>query len=369
MHNSQSRNFETRQLQFRDLKDSSFELLSSNSSENLASIWEEIVISSTSSGFMQSLAWANFKRKQGYRVIHTGLFQNEKLIGGAIGYLPERTNGQGIISIPEGPVLDFSDESIRTEGLSLIVKNFENIASIYGAMALRIEPKLAPPVERYMRDFGRAPVDLLPNETLYLDLKKQDAELLAEMHHKCRYNIRLSQKKGVRIEEHTDTSALVDFYPALIEAAQRDDFFAEPRSFFDGLCDALFPSGMARLFLAKHEDDVLGGLLMLTYGKKATFLYGGITNSKRQLMAGYALQWQAIQRARELCCASYDFYGYTEHQNENHAYANFSRFKKQFGGTVEKYIGAHDHFFLDRLADVVIKAINQVSREGEKVII
>ncbi|MDR3616920.1 MAG: peptidoglycan bridge formation glycyltransferase FemA/FemB family protein [Candidatus Obscuribacterales bacterium] len=332
------------------------------SSFDLAEQWNSLVEACSNSGFMQSLNWAKFKKHQGYRIIAIGLFQNDTLIGGALGYLPEKTNGQGIICIPEGPILQWQDEQIASEGLRLIEQAMENEALKAGAMALRIEPRLNPPVDRSLRTFKRAPVDLVPNETLCLDLNLSEQELLRQMHHKCRYNIGLAAKKNVVIREYRDASALNEFYPALLEAAQRDDFFAEPRSFFDGLCDLLCPSGMARIFIASHEEDILGGLLLLTFGKRATFLYGGITNTKRQLMAGYALQWRAIQAAKALNCDTYDFYGYTEFDDENHDYARFSRFKRQFGGKMEKFIGAHDHFFLDRLADVVIKAVNQVER-------
>jgi peptidoglycan pentaglycine glycine transferase (the first glycine) len=358
---------ETRKLLLQFAQDGAVLLHTEEASGSDLSIqWNDLVESSPASGFMQSLQWAKFKNHQGYRIIGIGLFQNNALVGGALGYLPEKTNGQGIISVPEGPILHWQDEQMASEGLRLIEQAMENEALKAGAMALRIEPRLNPPLERCLRAFKRAPVDLLPNETLCLNLQQSEQELLAQMHQKCRYNIGLAQKKNVVIREYKDASALTNFYPALMEAAQRDDFFAEPRSFFDGLSDSLCPSGMVRIFIASHEEDILGGLLLLTYGKRATFLYGGITNTKRQLMAGYALQWRAIQTAKGLGCDTYDFYGYTEFDDENHDYARFSRFKRQFGGKMEKFIGAHDHFFLDRLADVVIKAVNQVEREGAR---
>jgi lipid II:glycine glycyltransferase (peptidoglycan interpeptide bridge formation enzyme) len=46
------------------------------------------------------------------------------------------------------------------------------------------------------------------------------------------------------------------------------------------------------------REKLLGGLVQITFGKTSTYLYGGITNSKRNLMSGYALQWEAIQRAK-----------------------------------------------------------------------
>jgi lipid II:glycine glycyltransferase (peptidoglycan interpeptide bridge formation enzyme) len=367
MTNRKSTKLETRRLFLEFAQDGAVSLHASDSFDgDLTSQWNLLVENSPTSGFMQSLQWAKFKNHQGYRIVAIGLFLESVLVGGALGYLPEKTNGQGIICVPEGPILDWQDEQKATEGLGLIEQAMENEALQAGAMALRIEPRLSPPLERCLRAFKRAPVDLLPNETLCLNLHQSEKELLAQMHHKCRYNVGLAQKKNVVIREYKDASALSDFYPTLIEAAERDDFFAEPRSFFDGLCDILCPSGMVRIFVASHEEDILGGLLLLTFGKRATFLYGGITNTKRQLMAGYALQWRAIQAAKTLNCDTYDFYGYTEFDDENHDYSRFSRFKRQFGGKMEKFIGAHDHFFLDRLADVVIKAVNQVEREGAR---
>ena len=62
-----------------------------------------------------------------------------------------------------------------------------------------------------------------------------------------------------------------------------------------------------------------------------------------------------MQRAKQLGHRIYDFYGYSD--DLTHAYYKFSRFKRQFGGTVKKTIGAHDYFFYDRLADAVIRLL------------
>jgi lipid II:glycine glycyltransferase (peptidoglycan interpeptide bridge formation enzyme) len=72
-------------------------------------------------------------------------------------------------------------------------------------------------------------------------------------------------------------------------------------------------------------------------------------------MPAYAMHWAAIQRAKQRGCKIYDFYGYTE--DPDHAYYNFSRFKRQFGGKVIKTIGSHDYFFYDRLVDTIIRLL------------
>jgi lipid II:glycine glycyltransferase (peptidoglycan interpeptide bridge formation enzyme) len=99
---------------------------------------------------------------------------------------------------------------------------------------------------------------------------------------------------------------------------------------------------------------------MVTHGRRATYLYGGVTGTERQRMAGYALQWAAIAHAHALGCETYDFYGFDPFGRPDHLYASFSRFKRQFGGRAVQFIGAQEHFFLDRLADAVVRAVQEI---------
>ncbi|MDQ3904436.1 MAG: peptidoglycan bridge formation glycyltransferase FemA/FemB family protein, partial [Actinomycetota bacterium] len=87
---------------------------------------------------------------------------------------------------------------------------------------------------------------------------------------------------------------------------------------------------------------------------------GGVANQQRHLMAGYALQWAAMLSARRAGCQVYDFYGYEATGAPGHLYASFSRFKRQFGGTPVRFIGAQTYSFLDGLADAVIQAVREI---------
>ena len=102
--------------------------------------------------------------------------------------------------------------------------------------------------------------------------------------------------------------------------------------------------------------------MLVTYGKRATYLYGGISDTKRNLMGGYALQWAALETAKEADCQIYDFYGFDPFRSSEHPYARFSQFKSQFGGEAVKLIGAQDYFFPDNLADAVVKLIRETDQ-------
>jgi lipid II:glycine glycyltransferase (peptidoglycan interpeptide bridge formation enzyme) len=136
----------------------------------------------------------------------------------------------------------------------------------------------------------------------------------------------------------------------------RHGFFLEPRAFFATLLETLAPA----VHVAWHGETFLGAHLMVTHGRRATYLYGGVTGAERQRMAGYALQWAAIAHAHALGCETYDFYGFDPFGRPDHLYASFSRFKRQFGGRAVQFIGAQEHFFLDRLADAVVRAVQEI---------
>jgi lipid II:glycine glycyltransferase (peptidoglycan interpeptide bridge formation enzyme) len=316
------------------------------------------------SGVMQSLHWAAFKRLQGLIRLHIGLFDDRRLVGGAVFYCCAKTNGAGILVAPEGPVLPWHDTNYAAAGLRLIMQRCEEFARSHGIMAIRIEPRIERPAPRTLREFGRAPVDLIPVETLQLDLRLSQEELLAAMKPKGRYNIGLSRRYGVRVHEASDREAVEKFYAVMQESSRRDGFALESRQFFAQLATMLCPAGIARFIFVEHDEETLGAMLLLTYGARATYLYGGITNQKRNLMGGYALQWAAINSAKSRGCSIYDFYGFDQFGAPLHTYSRFSQFKRQFGGRVVRLIGAQDYFFLDCLADAFIKVVNESSVTG-----
>jgi lipid II:glycine glycyltransferase (peptidoglycan interpeptide bridge formation enzyme) len=325
--------------------------------------WEELVTGNPASGFMQSLSWANFKRKQGYNAIHVGVFDESELVGGALCYVPPQTRAVGLAMAPEGPVLDWSNSKIATQSLSLIVSTLSSMSKDLGIMGFHAEPRLAPPLMRSFRNFGRAPYDLIPNETLYVDLTLSEDELLNEMKPKGRYNVRLAARHGVIVSVENTLVGLDRFYQLIRAAGERDDFFVEPYEFFEDIFNSLSGSGMLKILIARHETEALAGMFYIQYGDRATYFYGGIANEKRELMAGYAMQWEAIKLAKANGMRVYDFFGFTELDDPDHPYQNFSKFKRQFGGDAKKYVGAHHHLFVSRLADAVITAAKELERE------
>lgn len=179
-----------------------------------------------------------------------------------------------------------------------------------------------------------------PQHTIIMDLTQSDETLLAAMHEKTRYNIRLAQKKGVTVRDATADSAIWNRLAEIMETtAQRDGFHLHPRSYYEAMFKTM-SSQMhkpercrARLFVAEHEGDLLAGLILIQFGTTATYLHGASDNEKRNLMAPHLLQWEAMRAARADGCTAYDFWGVAPPDAPNHRWAGVTRFKNGFGGT------------------------------------
>ncbi|MDZ7962997.1 MAG: peptidoglycan bridge formation glycyltransferase FemA/FemB family protein [Aulosira sp. DedQUE10] len=317
--------------------------------------WNLLIKTHPNGCFMQTSIWADFKEIEGYKTFRYGLFLNNELKGGCIYYLYPQSNKANLLIAPGGPILP---EAYPEPTLQILLHKAENLAQELGAIALRIEPLWLEKPE-YLKKFVRAPADLLPSETLLIDLRPETSQILAAMKPKGRYNIRLSQRYGVTTKFSSNSQKIPLFYELFWETVQRQQFFGEPYGFFINLCQTLFKSDMAEIGLAYWQGEIVSAILVVYCGNIATYLYGGRSLAHPKVMANYSLHWEAMQRAKLRGCQFYDFYGFT--QDTNHSYAKFSQFKSQFGGQPIKTIGAHDYFFYDQLADTLISLFQNLA--------
>ena len=76
-------------------------------------------------------------------------------------------------------------------------------------------------------------------------------------HHKTRYNIRLSGRRGVTVKIG-NREDLKDFYDILQETSIRDGFLVRGYDYFETLWDELVEKGLARLYMLNMKADTLG---------------------------------------------------------------------------------------------------------------
>lgn len=188
-------------------------------------------------------------------------------------------------------------------------------------------------------------MDIQPADTVVLNLKDGYEALLPGMHKKTRYNIRLSEKKGIRVEA-AGLEKLKDWYELNRITTLRDKIALRPYRYYERLFKELEEEDAClTLYLAYHEEELLAGIIVLFNGKEAVYLYGASSNSKRNLMPAYALQAKSIKDAIDAGCEEYDLYGCPPSADPDHPMAGLYRFKTGFGGELRHRSGAWDYSY------------------------
>jgi lipid II:glycine glycyltransferase (peptidoglycan interpeptide bridge formation enzyme) len=287
-----------------------------------ATQWNQLVFANEprSGAFLQSSEWADFQEAAGARVLRY-MDEGACLANVILRPLPF---GQTAAAIMRGPIFSRAQDNLG-DLLSAIKKT--------GAITLQVDPLTA------TRPPGTKPFHARsPQTTLLLDLRQTEEVLLAAMHEKKRYNIRYAERAGVTVRRGG-----VELFPelwALLEAAAtRDRFRTHPKQYYETMLRVLTGDPRktqrttAQILLAEYQGKAVAGMILVTFGKTATYLHGGSANEYRNIMAPHLLQWEAIRFAKSWGYEAYDFWGIAPEKAVDHPLAGVTRFKRGFGGT------------------------------------
>lgn len=172
-----------------------------------------------------------------------------------------------------------------------------------------------------------------PQATRILDLTVPESDILAQMHEKGRYNIKVAQKHGILVEKSTDLNAWMKLVE---ETSTRDGFTHVSRNKYEAFMKSL-PGSF--LLIAKNKNgEAIAGLMGVTWNGQGIYYYGASSYQHRALMAPYLVQWEAIRRCKALKCSTYDLLGIAPPNSpEDHPWQGISSFKAKFGGNVVLY--------------------------------
>ena len=188
-------------------------------------------------------------------------------------------------------------------------------------------------------------VDIQPPDSTLVDLTGTEEEILEKMHSKWRYNIRLSERKGVVIHRYLgndiNLSEKIDkFYELTKITNARDGNASHSKAYYADLIKSSAEEVAAgkdvpviSLYIAEHEGEEIASIMTLFSHNEAIYLYGASSNNKRNLMPNHLLQWTAMKDAKAYGSKYYDMYGMPpEGKDENHPMHGLYMFKANFGG-------------------------------------
>jgi lipid II:glycine glycyltransferase (peptidoglycan interpeptide bridge formation enzyme) len=101
-------------------------------------------------------------------------------------------------------------------------------------------------------------------------------------------------------------------------------------------------SGKAEALIAEVNGELIAALIVFRFASKAWYMYGMSLPAHREKMPNHLLQWEAIRRAKECGCTTYDLWGAPDAFDQSDPLWGVYRFKEGLGGQVVRHIGAWD---------------------------
>ncbi len=324
--------------------------------------WDRALLALPNPHVLQSWAWGDFKERHGWTATRL-LFQEGARTVAAASLLQRRLwlLPLSILYVPKGPILDWADTVLAAQ----VLAELERLARGRRGIFLKIDPDVYYPEEvpAFSGRATNAPImarmleakrwffsgdQIQFRNTVLLDIKRPEEDLLAAMKQKTRYNVRLAVRHGVAVRSGT-ASDLPLFYDLYAETARRDGFPIRPPAYYWDGWQSFLEAGRAHLLLAEVEGEPVAGLMLFTFGETAWYMYGASSDRYREHMPNYLLQWAAICRAREAGCTLYDLWGAPDRLHESDPMWGVVRFKLGLGGHVARGLGAWD-FAVSRAA-------------------
>lgn len=328
-----------------------------------ADSWNNLIQSLPGTHILQTWQWGLIKNSIGWTMIPQ-IWRDDAGTVKAAAMVLERTIQPGgfaaalrILYIPRGPLLDWQDVNWRRK----VLKDLQNLARKRAAIFIKIDPEVIvgtgiPGSESACEEKTGEDVkmDFLSGgwrfseeqiqfrNTVMLNLASPSDDWLARMKPKTRYNLRLAERKGVRIRlANPDEYTLL--YRMYMETSVRDGFVIRPQAYYELVWNTFIHAGLAEALVAEVDGEPIAGLVWFHFARRAYYLFGMSRGEHREKMPNYLLQWEAMQHACAAGCIQYDLWGTPDQFIESDPMWGVYRFKEGMGGQVVRTIGAWDY--------------------------
>lgn len=310
-------------------------------------IWDQWLLDNQFDSYLQSWHWGQILIDGGQKIQRLAVFKNEKIIALAQIIIKKLPLNKWYAFCPKGPVIGLGNQNLQSE----ILENISQYLSSQGAIFWRVEPEFT---WNDTKQKSKSVNDINPRATLLLNIDVSEDKILANFHAKTRYNLRLAQRKNLRVETVKNFEV---FWELMQKTGSRDHFILHPKNSYKNIMG----DNEVKQITIYDGDRAIASGGFLGFGGTFVYLYGALDYEARQLMAPYLLQWSAIQMGKNLGYKKYDFFGVAPTKRkkqidneilslesasveyvETHAYAGITRFKFGFGGVVREVNGTYD---------------------------
>ena len=325
--------------------------------------WNQLIASLPGRHILQSWEWGESKRISGWQASHKVWRDEDDQTAAAALILTRAISLKGIefplriMYIPRGPIIrGWEDIPLRTKVLS----DLYEIGKQQNVVFIKVDPEVelgrgvpgeaAADEESWTQNligdlredsWIPSPEQVQFKNTMTIDLQPELEQLLANMKQKTRYNVRLAERRGVTVRPGNldDLDLLFNMYA---ETSLRDGFTIRNADYYLSLWRDFITAGMAEPLLAEVDGEPVAGVIIFRFGGRAWYMFGMSREAHREKMPNYLLQWEAMVRAKQEGCVSYDLWGAPDEFDKTDPLWGVFRFKAGLGAEVVRFIGAWD---------------------------
>jgi len=293
---------------------------------------------------LQSFEWGEFRKKTKVRIIRRACVEENKLTNGYQVSIHKTPNFPYLIGyFPKGNLPQNN-----------LINDLNEIGGKNSISFIQLEPNVYKEKTAIIQnDLKKSFHPLFTRFTFVLDLTKSEDELLINMHHKTRYNVRLSEKKGVKVEIDNSESSFKAYLKLTKETTKRQKFYAHNENYHRLLWETVGnmknekfdPNKLqAHLLKATYNKKILVTYILFTFKDTLYYPYGASSDEYREVMASQGAMWGAIKFGKNLGLKSFDMWGAAnvKEPNKDDPYYGFHRFKEGFGANLTEFIGSYD---------------------------
>jgi len=329
--------------------------------------WNKRIASLPDPQLLQTWEWGQLKASYGWQTQYRSWDQEAASL-----ILKRRLPLSGfaarlsILYAPRGPLLDWSNASLRRQ----VLDDLKDHARQEGSIFIKIDPfiiqgtgltsddlahphPLANEITNDLRSRGwqLSQEQVQFQNTVMIDLTPTEDSLLANMKQKTRYNIRLAEKKGVRIRTGTEKDVSL-LYKMYAETSLRDRFTIRDETYYQRAWGGFLPESnhqqgsyhtpIAEPLIAEVDGEPVAAVIVYRFAQTGWYLFGMSRQLHRDKMPNYLLQWEAMKRLKYAGCTRYDLWGAPDGLQEDDPLWGVFRFKEGLGGVVVRSSGAWD---------------------------
>ncbi len=171
--------------------------------------------------------------------------------------------------------------------------------------------------------------------TFWINLTPSEEELMKSFSGKTRYNIRLAEKKSVKVTEDNSDKAFQRYLDLTKETVERQGFFAHSEKYHRLMWEVLKKAGIAHLLTATYQGEIITTWVLFVWKNFLYYPYGASTEEHKEVMANNLMMWEAIKFGKKLELTTFDLWGREEGKG-------FTKFKEGYNPKVIEFLGTWD---------------------------